>query len=83
MEALNTPGYSVRGAEPKGEPQVRISDGLEAVKREAKFYREQLELICQDSRKTRARRLAESALAFWDSMTAEVVKRKSAKASNK
>jgi hypothetical protein len=23
MEALNTAGYSVRGAEPKGEPQVR------------------------------------------------------------
>jgi hypothetical protein len=28
LEALNTPGYYVRGAEPKGEPQVRISDGL-------------------------------------------------------
>jgi hypothetical protein len=25
LEALQTPGYSVRGAEPKGEPQVRIS----------------------------------------------------------
>ncbi len=29
MEALSTPGYSVRGAEPKGEPQVRISAGLD------------------------------------------------------
>lgn len=31
MEALSTPGYSVRCAEPKGEPQVRISDGLEGL----------------------------------------------------
>lgn len=30
MEALSTPGYSVRGAEPKGEPQVRSSAGLAA-----------------------------------------------------
>ena len=28
LEALNTPGYSVRGDEPKGEPQVRSSAGL-------------------------------------------------------
>ena len=28
LEALNTPGYHVRGEEPKGEPQVRSSAGL-------------------------------------------------------
>jgi len=53
--------------------------GLAAVKREARFYREQLELICKESRKTRARRLAESALTFWDSLKAEAAKRKKLK----
>lgn len=36
MEALSTPGYSVRGAEPKGEPQVRISAVLATV--EQRFF---------------------------------------------
>lgn len=40
-------------------------------KRESVFYRETLEQITQDPRKTRARRLAESALMFWDSMQKE------------
>jgi len=56
--------------------------GLAAVERESRFYREQLELICKDSRKTRARRLAESALTFWDSLKAEAAKRKEAEAAN-
>lgn len=34
----------------------------------AKFYRDTLETIAGDLRKTRGRRLAESALMFWDSM---------------
>lgn len=34
----------------------------------AKFYRDNLETIAGDPRKTRGRRLAESALMFWDSM---------------
>jgi uncharacterized protein YbaR (Trm112 family) len=53
-----------------------------AAKREAAFYREQLELICKDHRRTRARRLAESALTFWDSLKAEAAKRKKARAAN-
>ena len=36
MEAMNTPGYSVRGAEPKGEPQVRSSAVLATV--EQRFF---------------------------------------------
>lgn len=66
----------------KSEPQVRSTDGLAAAKREAAFYRQQLELICQDPRRTRARRLAESALTFWDSMQQEAAKRESGKAAN-
>jgi hypothetical protein len=38
---------------------------------EAKFYRKTLEQICGDARNTRARRLATSALIFWDSMRPE------------
>lgn len=49
-----------------------------AAKRAAAFYREQLELICKDSRKTRARRLAESALMFWDQLQLEAAKREKA-----
>lgn len=44
--------------------------------REAAFYRQQLELICKDKRKTRARRLAESALMFWDQMQKEATQRR-------
>lgn len=47
---------------------IGFEDRLAAVKMEARFYRNQLELIRQDSRRTRARRLAESALIFWDAM---------------
>lgn len=35
------------------------------------FYRELLEQIAADPRRTRARRLAESGLTFWDSMREE------------
>jgi hypothetical protein len=35
------------------------------------FYRELLEQIAADPRRTRARRLAESGLIFWDSMREE------------
>jgi hypothetical protein len=66
----------------KAQGSFAAPTGLAAVKREARFYREQLELICKDSRKTRARRLAESALTFWDSLKAEAAKRKKAKAAN-
>lgn len=38
------------------------------------FYRRLLEQICEDPRRTRARRLAESGLLFWDSMQAEAAK---------
>jgi hypothetical protein len=37
-------------------------------KREAAFYREQLELIAADKRKTRAQCIAWSALSFWDEL---------------
>ena len=36
--------------------------------REARFYRRLLEQIVQDPRRTRARRLAESGLRFWDAI---------------
>lgn len=45
------------------------------VERERAFYRKLLEKICQDTRRTRARRLAESGLNFWDAMKAEKHKR--------
>lgn len=38
---------------------------------EAEFYRDLLEQICQDTRNTRAKRLAESGLLFWDQMKKE------------
>jgi len=40
-------------------------------KREAAFYRQTLEQIAQDKRRTRGRRLAESALTFWDAIVRE------------
>lgn len=40
----------------------------EQLRREVKFYRDTLEGICADTRNTRAKRLASSALTFWDSM---------------
>ena len=36
---------------------------------EARHYRELLEQISKDPRKTRARKLAESGLLFWDNIT--------------
>lgn len=39
---------------------------LLAAKREAAFYRKTLMQICDDTRNTRAKRLAISALTFWD-----------------
>lgn len=50
-------------------------DNARALEREAAFYRGLLQQICEDARKTRARRLAESGLMFWDSMKAEKSKR--------
>ncbi len=47
----------------------------ESLEREKTFYRELLQQITQDSRKTRARRLAESGLIFWDAMREEKAKR--------
>lgn len=44
----------------------------------AAFYRELLEQITQDSRKTRARRLAESGLMFLDQTVKEAKKRRQA-----
>lgn len=38
------------------------------MEREKAFYRDLLEQITQDPRKTRARRLAESGLIFWDAI---------------
>jgi hypothetical protein len=38
------------------------------------FYRRLLEQICEDPRRTRARRLAESGLLFWDAMQEEAAK---------
>ena len=38
------------------------------------FYRRLLEQICEDPRRTRARRLAESGLLFWDAMQDEAAK---------
>jgi hypothetical protein len=51
-----------------------------SIEREKTFYRGLLEQVCQDGRKTRARRLAESGLMFWDSMQAEKSKRSNEKA---
>jgi hypothetical protein len=41
-----------------------------------KFYRQLLEQIASENRKTRGRRLAESGLTFWDSMQREKLKPK-------
>lgn len=62
----------MRSQKSKSEPPVRISAGLAAVEREAAFYRDLLVQITQDARKTRARRLAESGLMFWDQMKNEI-----------
>lgn len=61
---------------PKNRPPQRTNGGEEMnmSESEAQFYRKQLELIAEDKRKTRARRLAESALTFWDQMQKEKVK---------
>lgn len=48
--------------------EVTVYETLKKTKAEAQFYREQLEMIAADARKTRGRRLAESALTFWDAM---------------
>jgi len=53
-------------------------DIAKAIEREKTFYRGLLEQVCQDARKTRARRLAESGLMFWDQMQAEKSKRANA-----
>lgn len=43
------------------------TDPFDDFKRAA-FYRKTLEQICEDKRNTRAKRLASSALTFWDEM---------------
>jgi hypothetical protein len=47
----------------------------ESLEREKTFYRDLLQQITQDPRKTRARRLVESGLTFWDAMREEKAKR--------
>jgi len=42
-----------------------------SARREAAFYREQLQLIADGRRNTRERRLAKSALTFWDEIDAQ------------
>lgn len=46
-----------------------------SIEQEKTFYRGLLDQVCQDARKTRARRLAESGLMFWDAMQAEKARR--------
>ena len=58
----------------RGHPASSSNDLLAAVEREAAFYRDLLEKICQDTRMTRARRLADSGLMFWDQMKKEAQK---------
>lgn len=53
-----------------------------AIRREAKFYRDQLELIAADSRRTRAQRLAFSALTFWDTLRGDRVLEASGRAAD-
>ena len=53
---------------------VSVSTGSSAVPTAEAFYRRLLEQICEDSRRTRARRLAESGLRFWDAMQDETEK---------
>ena len=69
-------------SETRGTKGVGISDLLAAAKRDAAFYRKTLEQICEDERKTRGRRIAETALMFWDRIKAEAAERKKAKADN-
>ena len=53
---------------------VSVSTGSSAVPTAEAFYRRLLEQICEDARRTRARRLAESGLRFWDAMQDEAAK---------
>lgn len=53
----------------------------ESLEREKTFYRDLLQQITQDPRKTRARRLAESGLTFWDAMREEKARRANKKVS--
>jgi len=55
---------------PKIDPMA-ISDPAPPPKTAEAFYRDLLEQIAADPRRTRARRLAESGLLFWDSMRME------------
>jgi hypothetical protein len=50
-------------------------DTAKSIEQEKTFYRGLLEQVCQDSRKTRARRLSESGLMFWDQMQEEKARR--------
>jgi hypothetical protein len=65
-----------------GTKGVGMSDLLAAAERDAAFYRKTLEQICDDERKTRGRRIAETALMFWDRIKKEAAERKKTKAAN-
>lgn len=61
------------GAAPSGQRAKADRTGVE---HEAAFYLDLLKQIAADPRKTRARRLAESGIVFWDSLKEESAKRK-------
>lgn len=71
-----------QNASPQQRSSFAAPTGLAAVKRESAFYRTTLEQICEDTRNTRAKRLARSALTFWDACKEEAAKRRKAKAAN-
>ena len=70
-------------SETGGTKGVGISNLLAAAERDAAFYRKTLEQICDDERKTRGRRIADTALMFWDRIKKEAAERKKAKAANR
>lgn len=51
----------------------------DSIRREAEFYREQLELIASSKRRTIAARLAKYAVTFWDALQTEASKKASVK----
>lgn len=55
---------------------VNLLRRFDETERAQAFYRGLLEQISKDPRRTRARRLAESGLLFWDAMQEEAAKNK-------
>lgn len=51
--------------------EAELLNEMRKMERECIFYRNQLELIAGDRRKTRGQRMASSALTFWDAIKAE------------